>query len=84
MTRKGIILAGGSRTRDSLLEARQLIATPLAIPDVVLIESKVLGDERCILCNDDTLRIQWPTGIQPVLSAKDAQGKAFTEAEVFA
>lgn len=40
--------------------------------------------ERCILWNDATLRIQWPEGIHPILSAKDAQGKAFTEAEVFA
>lgn len=40
--------------------------------------------ERCILWNDAKLRIQWPDGIQPILSAKDAQGKSFTEAEVFA
>lgn len=40
--------------------------------------------ERCILWNDPTLSIQWPDGIQPILSAKDAQSKAFTEAEVFA
>lgn len=40
--------------------------------------------ERCILWNDATLSIQWPDDIQPILSAKDAQGKAFTEAEVFA
>jgi dTDP-4-dehydrorhamnose 3,5-epimerase len=40
--------------------------------------------ERCILCNDATLSIQWPDGIQPILSAKDAQGKAFAAAEVFA
>lgn len=40
--------------------------------------------ERCILWSDATLRLQWPDGIQPILSAKDAQGKAFTEAEVFA
>ena len=40
--------------------------------------------ERCILWNDTTLSIQWPAGVQPILSAKDAQGKAFTEAEVFA
>ncbi|MFZ2974642.1 MAG: dTDP-4-dehydrorhamnose 3,5-epimerase [Ferribacterium limneticum] len=40
--------------------------------------------ERCILWKDLALRIQWPAGIQPILSAKDAQGKAFTEAEVFA
>lgn len=40
--------------------------------------------ERCILWNDATLRIQWPAGIQPILSAKDAQGKVFNEAEGFA
>ncbi|WP_057380451.1 dTDP-4-dehydrorhamnose 3,5-epimerase [Pseudomonas aeruginosa] len=40
--------------------------------------------ERCILWNDATLAIQWPAGIQPILSAKDAQGKLFIEAEVFA
>lgn len=40
--------------------------------------------ERCILWYDPTLRIQWPDGIQPILSAKDAQGKGLTEAEVFA
>lgn len=40
--------------------------------------------ERCILWNDTKLSIQWPDGIQPILSAKDAQGKVFNEAEVFA
>lgn len=40
--------------------------------------------ERCILWNDATLAIQWPAGIQPILSAKDAQGKPLIEAEVFA
>lgn len=40
--------------------------------------------ERCILWNDATISIQWPAGIQPILSAKDAQGKTYTEAEVFA
>lgn len=40
--------------------------------------------ERCILWNDATLAIQWPVGIQPILSAKDAQGKPFNEAEMFA
>lgn len=39
--------------------------------------------ERCILWNDATLAIQWPAGIQPILSAKDAQGEPFIEAEVF-
>lgn len=40
--------------------------------------------ERCILWSDASLKIEWPKGIQPILSAKDAQGSTFTEAEVFA
>ncbi len=40
--------------------------------------------ERCVRWDDETLAIQWPAGIQPALSAKDAQGKALIEAEVFA
>jgi dTDP-4-dehydrorhamnose 3,5-epimerase len=40
--------------------------------------------ERCILWNDQVLKIEWPVGIQPILSAKDCQGKAFVDAEVFA
>ena len=40
--------------------------------------------ERCILWSDATLGIKWPDGIQPILSAKDAQGKPFNEAEMFA
>ena len=40
--------------------------------------------ERCIAWNDPTLAIGWPAGISPALSAKDANGKAFTQAEVFA
>lgn len=40
--------------------------------------------ERCILWNDTTLQIDWPKGIQPILSAKDAQGSTFIEAEIFA
>ncbi len=40
--------------------------------------------ERCILWNDTTLQIDWPRAIQPILSAKDAQGNTFTEAEMFA
>lgn len=39
--------------------------------------------ERCICWDDPVLRIAWPD-IVPVLSAKDAQGVAFNEAEVFA
>lgn len=40
--------------------------------------------ERSILWNDVTVVIDWPAGIQPILSAKDVQGKPFAESEVFA
>jgi len=40
--------------------------------------------ERCILWSDASLKIEWPKGIQPILSAKDAQGSSFADAEVFA
>lgn len=40
--------------------------------------------ERCIAWNDVTLSIIWPAGVVPMLSSKDAQGKAFAQAEVFA
>ncbi len=40
--------------------------------------------ERCIVWNDSTIGINWPEGITPLLSAKDQQGIALTEAEVFA
>ncbi len=43
----------------------------------------VPSSERCILWNDRTLRIEWPQGIQPILSPKDAQGSAFDQAVVF-
>jgi dTDP-4-dehydrorhamnose 3,5-epimerase len=33
--------------------------------------------ERCIRWDDPTLNIQWPAGIVPQLSAKDAAGEAF-------
>jgi dTDP-4-dehydrorhamnose 3,5-epimerase len=39
--------------------------------------------ERCILWSDSTLKVGWPEGIVPILSAKDSQGKRFTNAEVF-
>ena len=41
--------------------------------------------ERCIIWNDAQLSIDWALGdIAPQLSAKDQQGKAFADADVFA
>ena len=41
--------------------------------------------ERCIIWNDPQLAIDWALGaITPQLSAKDQQGKAFADAELFA
>lgn len=39
--------------------------------------------ERCIVWNDASLGIKWPTLAQPALSAKDAQGAGFLTAELF-
>ena len=39
--------------------------------------------ERTIIWNDPDLAIDWPLQNQPILSAKDAQGETFKEAEVF-
>ena len=40
--------------------------------------------ERCIVWNDPDLAIAWPLQGEPLLSAKDAAGKPFRDAEVFA
>ncbi len=40
--------------------------------------------ERCIIWNDRELNIDWHLQGEPLLSAKDAAGKPFREAEVFA
>jgi dTDP-4-dehydrorhamnose 3,5-epimerase len=39
--------------------------------------------ERCIAWNDPQIGIEWPPGITPALSGKDAQGKSLSGAEVF-
>lgn len=40
--------------------------------------------ERSIAWNDPAIAIQWPSGVEPVLSAKDQQGKSLADAEHFA
>ena len=40
--------------------------------------------ERCISWNDQTIGIQWPIDGEPVLSAKDQQGKSLAEVGHFA
>ena len=40
--------------------------------------------ERCIAWNDPDIGIQWPAGLSPQLSAKDAAGARLRDAEVFA
>jgi dTDP-4-dehydrorhamnose 3,5-epimerase len=41
-------------------------------------------DERCIAWNDPTLAIAWPRGPAPTVSMKDAAGRSFLGAEVYA
>lgn len=40
--------------------------------------------ERCIVWNDPAIGIEWPLSNEPSLSAKDQQGLALAQAEVFA
>jgi len=39
--------------------------------------------ERCIVWNDASIGVEWPLDIEPALSAKDAAGKRFEDAQVF-
>lgn len=39
--------------------------------------------ERCIRWDDPALAIDWPLTAAPILSARDAQGTALTDAELF-
>ncbi|QOY93629.1 dTDP-4-dehydrorhamnose 3,5-epimerase [Massilia sp. UMI-21] len=41
------------------------------------------GQERCIVWNDPVLEIAWPLTSSPLLSAKDAHGQRFDNAEYF-
>lgn len=40
--------------------------------------------ERSLLWNDPTLAIPWPIEIEPILAAKDVNGKQLSEADLFA
>lgn len=40
--------------------------------------------ERCVAWNDPDIGIAWPSGVVPILSAKDAAGLLLRQAEVFA
>jgi dTDP-4-dehydrorhamnose 3,5-epimerase-like enzyme len=66
-------------------------ATPLAIPDVILLEPKVFGDDRGFFFEsfnqaefEAAIGRQWPLDGAPALSAKDQQGKPLAAAEHFA
>jgi dTDP-4-dehydrorhamnose 3,5-epimerase len=39
--------------------------------------------ERCIAWNDPAIGIEWPAGIEPLLSEKDGRGLSLAAAEVF-
>ena len=39
--------------------------------------------ECSLIWNDPTIGIEWPLNTQPIISAKDAQGKKLDDAEVF-
>lgn len=39
--------------------------------------------ERSIVWNDPAIGIRWPSGLNPILSAKDRAGKLLAEADVF-
>jgi len=39
--------------------------------------------ERCIAWNDPDLAIAWPLAAEPIVSAKDREGRRFTEADLF-
>ena len=41
------------------------------------------GDEYSLLWNDPTLGVEWPQGVEPQLSAKDAEGTNFANTPKF-
>jgi dTDP-4-dehydrorhamnose 3,5-epimerase-like enzyme len=66
-------------------------ATPTAIPEVIIIEPKVFGNERGFFFESfnqakpgSAIAIQWTLDSAPALSAKGQQGKRLAAAEHFA
>lgn len=41
------------------------------------------GDEYSLMWNDKTIGVDWPAGVEPILSDKDAKGLTFEEAPKF-
>ena len=39
--------------------------------------------ERCIIFNDPSLAIEWPIGVEPIVSKKDQLGTTFSQSEKF-
>lgn len=58
--------------------------TPLVIPDFILVEPNVFGEERCIRWDDMKFGITCPIETMPAVLAKDAVGKCLIEAGIFA
>jgi dTDP-4-dehydrorhamnose 3,5-epimerase-like enzyme len=68
-----------------------MTATPLAIPGLILIEPRVVGDDRGFFFKsfnqanfDAAIAIRWPIDGAPAPSAKDRQGHLIASAERFA
>jgi dTDP-4-dehydrorhamnose 3,5-epimerase len=40
--------------------------------------------ERCLICNDPEVGIDWPLDREPLVSSKDRSGLSFAKAEAFA
>jgi dTDP-4-dehydrorhamnose 3,5-epimerase len=60
-------------------------AKPLAIRDVILLEPKLFGDDRGFFFESfNQAKFEAAIGNEPVLSAKDQQGKSLAEAGHFA
>ena len=60
-------------------------ATPLAIPDVILLVPKLFGDDQGFFFESfNQAKFEAAISSEPVLSVKDQQGKSLAEEEHFA